>query len=117
MAEGATRFRLWVPGFRSEMADAAHHDDLRQSPLNDYTGVASAKLSVLRTVWRQGATLPDAYVDADGDRPWRHALFEALSAEMVACGHGAGWMDWPRDWQDTEGCVIPKPVVCVCAMR
>jgi 4-alpha-glucanotransferase len=32
-----------------------------------------------------------------------HALFEALSAYMVAQGHGAGWLDWPQDWQDAEG--------------
>ena len=92
-----------VPGFQTEMADALGLDDLRQSPLVDYRGVAKAKLAALRAIWTQGATLPDDFVTAGGDRLWRHALFEALSAEMVAQGHGAGWLGWPPDWQDMEG--------------
>lgn len=92
-----------VPGFQPEMVDAARLADLSHSPLVDYPGVAAVKLSTLRSIWAEGALLPDDFVPSEGDRLHRHALFEALSAAMVARGHGAGWLSWPPEWQDAEG--------------
>ncbi|WP_333828841.1 4-alpha-glucanotransferase [Pararhodobacter sp.] len=92
-----------VPGFTPDMADEATLDGLRQTPLVDYPGVAAAKLSTLRAIWAQGAQLPDDFVQEGGKALHRHALFEALSAEMVARGHGAGWLAWPEEWRDAEG--------------
>ncbi|MFC3168809.1 4-alpha-glucanotransferase [Paracoccus fontiphilus] len=94
-----------VAGFDPAMADAAGIAHLRDSDLVDYPAVAAAKLRALRKIW-EGLGRPDASDKtrrrggADLDR---HALFEAVSARMVAEGHGAGWRGWPQDWQDPEG--------------
>lgn len=92
-----------VPGFRPDMVDEGQLDTLRNSALVDYRGVAAAKLSALRAIWAQGASLPDRFVAAGGDDLRRHALFEALSAKMVAQGHGAGWLSWPEEWHGING--------------
>lgn len=92
-----------VPGFRPDMVAQARLEDLRNSALVDYPGVAAAKLDALRAIWAQGAALPEEFVAAGGNELRRHALFEALSAEMVAQGHGAGWLSWPGEWHDVDG--------------
>lgn len=92
-----------VPGFDPAMADAALLHDLRAAPLVDYPAVAAAKLSALRAIWAKGATLPHAFLAEGGDDLHRHALFEVVSAEMVAQGHGAGWLSWPAAWQAVDG--------------
>ncbi|WP_405401693.1 4-alpha-glucanotransferase [Paracoccus sp. Ld10] len=92
-----------VPGYRADMADGAVLDALRGASLVDYPGVAAAKLSALRAIWDDGATLPDAFVAEGGDDLHRHALFEVASAAMVDAGHGAGWLSWPEAWRDIDG--------------
>ncbi|MFN4062273.1 MAG: 4-alpha-glucanotransferase [Paracoccus hibiscisoli] len=92
-----------VPRFDPAMADAALLHDLRAAPLVDYPAVAAAKLSALRAIWAKGATLPQAFLAEGGDDLHRHALFEVVSAEMVAQGHGAGWLSWPAAWQAVDG--------------
>ncbi|MFN3278136.1 MAG: 4-alpha-glucanotransferase [Paracoccus hibiscisoli] len=92
-----------VPGFDPAMADAALLRDLRAAPLVDYPAVAAAKLSALRAIWAKGATLPKAFLAEGGEDLHRHALFEVVSAEMVAQGHGAGWLSWPAPWQAVDG--------------
>jgi len=92
-----------VAGFEPGMVDDARLSALREGPLVDYPGVASAKLDALRAIWAKGATLPDSFVQDGGEALSRHALFEALSAAMVAQGHGAGWLAWPEEWRDVDG--------------
>lgn len=92
-----------VAGFSPDMADPEALSELRSGALIDYPGVAVAKLAALRAIWRKGATLPEEFVRAGGETLARHALFEAVSAEMVAQGHGAGWLSWPDEWRDAEG--------------
>ena len=92
-----------VPGFRSDMADGAMLENLRDAELVDYPAVAAAKLSALRAIWSAGATLPDDFVAEGGDDLRRHALFEVASAAMVDAGHGAGWLSWPDSWRDVDG--------------
>lgn len=94
-----------LPGFEAGMADPARISALQNVPLVDYAGVAELKLQVLRRMW-QAAGSPDASetVLAEGGADLRrHALFEAVSAHMVAEGHGAGWTAWPDDWQAVDG--------------
>lgn len=77
---------------------------LRAADAVDYPDVARAKLTALRHVFAQTPFAPgryeetafEAFVCDGGDGLARHALFEALSAEMVRQGHGAGWTGWPR---------------------
>ncbi|WP_410216791.1 4-alpha-glucanotransferase [Paracoccus sp. (in: a-proteobacteria)] len=94
-----------VPGYQADMTTVDHIERLQQSSLVDYEGVAAIKIDVLRRIWQETGQ-PDASGDviAEGGTDLdRHALFEALSAVMVAQGHGAGWTAWPQEWQDAEG--------------
>lgn len=94
-----------LPGYRTEMAPA-DLDRLRAPELVDYPAVAEAKLSVLRTLWQAGPDDPaafDRFRAEGGELLHRHALFEAISARMVAEGHGAGWRGWPEAFQDAAG--------------
>ena len=91
-----------VPGFAPDMADAQEIARLQATDLVDYPAVAAAKLRALRAAW-QAAGAPDAsdaFRGQGGEDLDRHALFEAVSARMVAEGHGAGWRSWPAAWQD-----------------
>lgn len=95
-----------VPGFLPDMVDDAELQSLRESELVDYSGVAAIKLRVLRAIWEAGPALPDSFVREGGTLLHRHALFEALSAEMVAQGNGAGWVGWPETWRDVNGAAV-----------
>ncbi|WP_265499847.1 4-alpha-glucanotransferase [Paracoccus beibuensis] len=97
-------------GFQPQMAAEARLKSLRQAEFVDYAGVAALKLPVLRQIW-DAAGRPDAAEDllTEGSADLRrHSLFEALSAWMVAQGHGAGWRDWPEEWQDAEGDAVAR---------
>ena len=87
-----------VEGFSSEMIDDEMLSNLRETELVDYQGVANAKLSALLKIW---STRTDKLSDADPQLRL-HALFEALSLHMVAQGYGAGWINWPRQYQDPQ---------------
>lgn len=94
-----------IEGFAPGLADPAAIARVQAADLVDYPAVAALKLEALRTAW-QAAGCPDAddaFRERGGGDLDRHALFEAVSARMVAGGHGAGWRDWPRAWQDAEG--------------
>lgn len=95
-----------VPGFLPDMVDDDELESLRASELVDYVGVATTKLRVLRAIWNAGAALPDSFVQEGGALLHRHALFEALSAEMVSQGHGAGWIGWPGEWRDVTSATV-----------
>ena len=94
-----------IQGFDPAMTDNEEIEKLRGTDLVDYPGVAGAKLRALRQVW-QGLGQPDAddgFRRRNGADLDRHALFDALSAHMVAAGHGAGWAAWPDGWRDPDG--------------
>ena len=83
---------------------------LQRSDLVDYVGVAKVKLAALRRIWRSRKTWPAVeswklaeFQDRGGAPLWRHATFEAISESMVTRGHGAGWTDWPAEFQDPDG--------------
>lgn len=99
-----------LPGY----GDAATNDpatlqSLAGSPLVDYAQVTAAKLPVLRRLWQRWLDDPAAeeergafqtFVEKRGRPLADHALFEVLSAEMMARGLGAGWTDWPEPYRD-----------------
>ncbi len=87
--------------------------ELRSTDLVDYVGVAETKLSALRTLWekwrissdRQSKASRDfqGFVKEGGENLRRHAIFETLSALMVARGLGAGWTSWPEELHLPDG--------------
>jgi 4-alpha-glucanotransferase len=99
-----------VPGIHVDLKTENLLSNLRAADLVDYSRVASVKLTALKAGWRQweGENGNSDYVAHDhaafvreGGEPLRlHALFEALSGEMVARGVGAGWHGWPADYHD-----------------
>jgi len=94
-----------VEGFEPSDLDAPALAAVHQSELLDYPRVAAVKLAALRKVFaRRGS--PAADLETLQSRHGRsladHALFEAISAEMVRRGHGAGWHGWPAGWQSPD---------------
>lgn len=90
-----------VEGFDPEMIREDELEDLRNADLVDYTGVAAAKLRVLRMIWQKQGT-PDAspeFRHDSGPALDTYALFEAMSAQMVAEGRNADWQDWGEEAQ------------------
>ncbi len=93
-----------LEGFEEDMCDPAAIKAARNSELVDYPAVAGLKLPVLRQIWEKGAPEElERFIENGGDELRRHALFDAVSAHMVAEGHGAGWLAWPKEWQDAKG--------------
>jgi 4-alpha-glucanotransferase len=93
-----------VDGFVGSKAMTERIGQLRGVKLVDYAQVAATKLEVLRQIWQTGQGGRDgrefaAFTEEGGDDLHRHALFEALSAAMVANGEGAGWRSWPAAYQ------------------
>jgi 4-alpha-glucanotransferase len=83
---------------------------LRDAPRVDYAGVARAKLAALDAAYRRqpftgtaARRAFDAFVARGGTALARHALFEAISAEMAAAGRGAGFAGWPAALRDPDG--------------
>ncbi|WP_152047260.1 4-alpha-glucanotransferase [Aureimonas psammosilenae] len=54
----------------------------------------------------RGESSFERFVAGNGDPLHDFALFEAISAKMVAEGHHAGWHSWPRDWQDRHSATV-----------
>ncbi|MEJ8574222.1 4-alpha-glucanotransferase [Microbaculum marinum] len=107
-----------VPGHGSEVVDTDRLARLRATDVVDYAGVAEVKLDILRRLfrrWRNGggeggwsASAFDAFCTNEGENLRRHALFEALSARMVAEGHGSGWKGWPAEYRDAGGAAVAE---------
>ena len=102
-----------LPGFTPDMADAAAIAAARDADLVDYIAVAGLKLAALRRlwpVWQTSRANPsdyarpafDSFVAAGGESLRRHALFEAIAAEMAAEGRRSRWDEWPEALQDVE---------------
>ena len=95
-----------VDGYDPEAHRPESLERLQDSELVDYQLVAQSKLTALGEIWRGGAKNSRdfaAYSAQASAQLSRHALFEALSARMVADGHGAGWLAWPEAYHDPEG--------------
>lgn len=100
-----------VPGFKSNPALERKLDELRQTDLVDYVGVAGVKIEVLRDLWNHWNTTGSdwhnysrsdhaSFVEEGGKALRLHALFEAISLSMAKQGKGAGWHDWSEEMQD-----------------
>lgn len=83
--------------------DKAGLAEVEAAELIDYPAVAALKLKGLFGVFSRAPFGPDhpeadfeAYCAEGGEALARHALFEALSLEMVRQGHEAGWTTWPE---------------------
>ena len=101
-----------APAFQQELAR------LRALDLVDYPGVARCKLPVLRRLHQRFRTAEVAggtprarafreFLAERADTVGRHALFEALDAEMRAT-HDAlgGWPSWPERYQDPDSTAV-----------
>lgn len=99
-----------LPGFDpARDADMHRVALLRQGNLVNYPAIANAKLPALRSVHaRRGARGGDeaAFIEEGGQALYRHALFQALSIEMVRQGHGAGWTGWPEAFRDPDSAAV-----------
>jgi 4-alpha-glucanotransferase len=99
-----------IPGTHVDPETENLISNLRAADLVDYGRVASVKLTALKARWRQwedengsSASLAQdhaAFVREGAEALRRHALFEALSGEMVARGLAAGWHGWPAEYHD-----------------
>lgn len=100
-----------VTGFDASLVDPAKLDSVKTLALVDYPAVAALKLDALQRIhglWAGAASAEEAddfaaFKAERGEPLRRHALFEALSHEMVAQGHGSGWTSWPADFHDVDG--------------
>jgi len=103
-----------APAFQQELAR------LRSLDLVDYPGVARCKLPILRRLHQRfrvdeaatGTARARAFREFLAERAatvGRHALFEALDAEMRAA-HGAlgGWPSWPERYQDPDSAAVAE---------
>ena len=107
-----------LPGFELSAYLERRLKALRQTDLVDYPGVANLKMEVLSglwRVWRDGAAAapyaPDAFEafrQKGGEGLRLHALFEVLSADMVAKGMSVGWRDWPEGLQDPKAQAVQE---------
>ncbi|MCC0030455.1 MAG: 4-alpha-glucanotransferase [Brucellaceae bacterium] len=99
-----------LPGYgQIAEIDRDARQTLAEASLVDYRAVSDTKLSVLRKLWQHWADSEalaeehaafDAFVEEEGRILRDHALFESVSAMMVAEGHGAGWTDWPDEYRE-----------------
>src|SRR5690606_10566521 len=82
----------------------------------DYAAVATYKNDLLRMMWRDWpsacAENEDMAKDFDRFRLERgetlrlHALFEAISRQMVQDGHGAEWTTWPQEFRSAGSLAV-----------
>jgi 4-alpha-glucanotransferase len=97
-------------GYSYASEDGEAKTSVRLSENVDYDAVQRLKIETLRVAWsnwRQDFSRNDefsrssfnAFLSGEGEALRLHALFEALSHEMVAKGLGAGWRSWPEKFQ------------------
>jgi 4-alpha-glucanotransferase len=91
-----------------EAARAAEPDAFAtlDGDLVDYPAVVALKHRLLHRVFDgrkqeiRGSSDFERFVAGNGEPLRDFALFEAISAKMVAEGHHAGWHSWPDEWRD-----------------
>src|SRR5205085_3228563 len=91
---------------------------LREADMVDYEGVATAKVEVLRVLWKH---FEQHELDKDRSRGahflahirerehtiGRHALFEALQDHLYRQDPGVwGWPAWPEEYKDPQGAAV-----------
>lgn len=97
-----------VAGYEPSGRIASKARALAALPTVDYAQVAALKITAMRQVWSCDGWREDAGAAADFDRYCAsrgaalrmHAVFEALSGEMVSRGFGCGWRSWPEEFWD-----------------
>jgi 4-alpha-glucanotransferase len=95
-----------VEGYEPSGPIAAKARALSSLPTVDYRQVSALKITALRQIWALGRWRGnfgasegfDLYCARRGEPLRMHALFEALSEEMVARGFGSGWREWPEEF-------------------
>ncbi|MGE7368689.1 4-alpha-glucanotransferase [Neorhizobium sp. NPDC001467] len=107
-----------LEAFETAPEESAVAASLRETDLVDYRAVATLKLKALRKAWHRwsegnttdGRPRQDlaAFVAEAGIPLYRHALFETLSADMVARGFGAGWQDWPEEFRTPQSSSVTE---------
>jgi 4-alpha-glucanotransferase len=87
----------------------------RATSLVDYRAVARLKLEALEEIHanflRSGAGAKKPFEDfcaARGDALYAFALYEALSAHLVAEGHPAGWHGWPESYRQRDSDAVKR---------
>ncbi|BDA86254.1 4-alpha-glucanotransferase [Aureimonas sp. SA4125] len=76
--------------------------------LVDYPAVGRLKNCLLRDIFAarlekiRADTSFEAFCAGGGEALRNFALFEAISARMVAAGYHAGWHSWPEDYQTRD---------------
>jgi (1->4)-alpha-D-glucan 1-alpha-D-glucosylmutase len=110
---------LHSPEFQARLAH------LREAPLVDYVGVAAVKFETLGLLFdhfREHHLGPDgapalddsgraflAFVAQGGEALLRHALFEALQAQLHASDESIwGWPVWPQAYRDPAGSEVAQ---------
>ena len=103
-----------VEGYIPSDAVSGKTRTLRETDIVDYREVAALKMAVLRRIWTdraetQSSGTRDAFrrfCEEKGEPLRLHALFEALSMEMVARGFASGWRDWPEEYRHPETAAV-----------
>jgi 4-alpha-glucanotransferase len=106
-----------IPGFDESMVDGARLKDLRKLAFVDYPAVTEVKLAALRRLWAKwrdntSEVAPytrqafETFKTDGGDELFGHCLFEALSLDMVAKGHGSGWHSWPEPYRKRSSAAV-----------
>lgn len=96
--------------------DTAELARVEAAELIDYEAVGALKRKGLRSVFgrspfdesRYRREDFEAFRAAGGTALERHALFEALSQEMVEAGHGAGWKSWPEPYRSPDSPAVAR---------
>jgi 4-alpha-glucanotransferase len=96
-----------VPGADKVLAEMVVPAEVRDARFVDYASVGPLKLKALTFLFRAFREAGDkadakefgAYVAAGGRPLYLHALFEALSQEMVMRGLAATWHNWPEEYR------------------
>jgi 4-alpha-glucanotransferase len=96
-----------VEGYEPSDAEEDRLRELRAADLVDYGGVAAAKLTALRAIFRRSrkkeVTADNGFGRAGGDALRKFALFQVISMEMKRRGLGTGWLSWPEEFRDPDG--------------
>lgn len=99
-----------VPGFRPDDMPAPHAGGRCKGERIDYPAVAALKRDVLKALFRRFRAQTDeddqaaftVFVAEEGEALRRHALFEAISEDMVRTGGAATWHGWPEDFRSPD---------------
>ncbi|MCP4382245.1 MAG: 4-alpha-glucanotransferase [Hyphomicrobiales bacterium] len=99
-----------VPGANALGERLEPPEKIRAGHLIDYVKVGEAKrkaLGLLYSSFEDGGSAAEKaevaeFAAEQGRALFLHALFEALSEEMVERGHGATWHNWPDEFRDSD---------------